>query len=59
MGRCSKKRSGFRKPCSRTVGLWLMLAGVLVLIIFLPKWLWASVLGVILISAGFLMWRFN
>lgn len=54
-----KKRSGWRRPCSRTLGLILMLAGVLVLILFLPKWLWASVLGVILISVGFLLWRFH
>ena len=44
---------------ARTVGLVLMLSGVVVLLVSVPSWLWASVLGILLISIGFLIWRFG
>ena len=36
----------------------LMAVGVLVLACNLPGWVWGSALGIILISIGFLVWRF-
>lgn len=44
---------------SRIVGVVLMAIGVLVLVLFVPYWVWTSVLSVLLISIGFLIWRFG
>ena len=44
---------------SRTAGIVLMAAGALVLLLFVPYWVWTSVLAVVMISIGFLIWRFN
>ena len=44
---------------SKTLGIVLMAIGVLVLLLFVPYWVWTSVLAVLLISIGFLIWRFN
>jgi len=33
--------------------------GALVLLLFVPYWVWTSVLAILLISIGFLIWRFN
>ena len=49
-GQCRKIRSS---------GPVLMIVGLLLLMCFLPKWVWVSVLGLVLISVGFLMWRFS
>lgn len=43
----------------KIVGIVLMAVGVLVLVLFVPYWVWTSVLSVLLISIGFLVWRFN
>ncbi|OQA70783.1 MAG: hypothetical protein BWY35_02399 [Firmicutes bacterium ADurb.Bin248] len=37
----------------------LMLVGVLLLMLCVPYWLWTSVLSILLISVGFLLWRFS
>lgn len=42
----------------RTLGVLLMAAGFLILLLSLPGWMWASLVGVALISIGFLLWRF-
>ena len=34
-------------------------AGVLVLLLSIPSWLWATLLGILLTSVGFLIWRFS
>lgn len=44
---------------TKILGLVLMAAGVLILLLSVPSWLWASVLGVLLVSIGFLIWRFG
>ena len=44
---------------SRVIGIILMAVGVLVLLLFVPYWVWTSVLAVLLISIGFLIWRFG
>ena len=44
---------------SRILGIVLMAVGVLVLLLFVPYWVWTSVLAVLLISIGFLIWRFG
>ena len=40
-------------------GAVLMLVGALMFLIFVPRWVWTSALGVVLISVGFLLWRFG
>ena len=37
----------------------LMIVGALMFLLFVPKWVWASALGVVLISVGFVLWRFG
>lgn len=44
---------------SGIVGIVLMAVGVLVLLLLVPYWVWTSVLSVLLISVGFLIWRFS
>ncbi|MBQ8507315.1 MAG: hypothetical protein IJ466_07810 [Clostridia bacterium] len=44
---------------SRIVGIVLMAIGALVLLLFVPYWVWTSVLAILLISIGFLIWRFG
>jgi len=50
-------RSG--RSRSRILGVVLMGVGALVLLLFVPYWVWTSVLAILLISIGFLIWRFN
>lgn len=44
---------------ARTIGLVLMAAGLLILLLSVPSWLWASLVGILLVSVGFLVWRFG
>lgn len=44
---------------ARLAGIILMGTGILALLLFVPCWVWTSVLSVALISIGFLVWRFN
>lgn len=44
---------------AKLAGVILMGIGILVLLLFVPYWVWTSVLSVALISIGFLVWRFN
>ena len=39
-------------------GIILMIADTLMLLIFVPRWVWTGALSVVMISVGFLMWRF-
>ena len=55
---CKDRRGGQRSGVSRWFGLGLMVVGVILLLCSLPGWLWMSVLAILLISAGFLLWRF-
>ena len=55
---CNDRRGGQRSGVSRWFGLGLMVVGVILLLCSLPSWLWMSVLAILLISAGFLLWRF-
>ena len=55
---CKGRRGGQRSGVSMWFGLGLMLVGVILLLCSLPSWLWMSVLAILLISAGFLLWRF-
>ena len=53
---CGSRKSG---PDGRkALGLILMVAGGLMLLIFVPRWVWTGALSVTLISVGFLLWRF-
>ena len=44
---------------AKLIGIVLMALGVLALLFFVPTWVWTSVLAVLLISIGFLVWRFS
>jgi len=44
---------------ARWLGVALMVVGLLIFLIFVPRWVWTSALGVCLISTGFLLWRFG
>ena len=44
---------------TRACGIVLMVVGTLVFLIFVPRWVWLSALGIVLISVGFLLWRFG
>ena len=44
---------------ARVVGIVLMIVGALMFLIFVPRWVWTSALGICLISVGFLLWRFS
>ena len=44
---------------TRVAGVVLMVIGALMFLIFVPRWVWTSALGICLISIGFLMWRFG
>ncbi len=57
MGRSCNFKSG--KSGTRVAGVILMVLGTLLFLIFVPRWLWTSALGVCLISVGYLMWRFG
>lgn len=50
------KGNGGRMP--KIIGLTLMIAGVILLLVSVPCWMWASILGILMISVGFLIWRF-
>ena len=56
MSRCNCGRGGNRLG---TVGIVLMVIGVLMFLIFVPRWVWTGALGVVFISVGFLLWRFS
>lgn len=43
---------------ARIIGIALMVIGVILILVFVPYWVWTSVLAVLFISVGFLIWRF-
>ncbi len=43
---------------SKVAGGVLMLVGGIILLFCVPLWFWTLLLGVALIAAGFLIWRF-
>ena len=55
--RCVPPRK--RANPARLVGLAMMLAGALMLLILVPRWVWTGALSILLISLGFLLWRFS
>ena len=50
---------GGQNRAARIVGVVLMVLGLILLLFSIPSWLWVSVLGILLISIGFLIWRFS
>ncbi len=47
---------------SRPTGCWgvgFMVAGLLLLILALPGWLWMALIGLVLIAVGFFLLRFG
>ena len=60
MGRsCGYKPYRQKRSGSKAAGIVLMVVGALMFLIFVPRWVWTSALGVCLISVGYLMWRFG
>lgn len=55
--RCTPRRRGTN--LGRTAGIALMAAGGLMLLIFVPRWVWTGALSIVMISVGFLLWRFS
>ena len=47
-----------RRGVARIAGIALMVVGALMLLIFVPHWVWTGFLAVLLISVGFLLYRF-
>ncbi len=43
---------------TRIIGVALMIAGALMLLILVPHWVWTGFLAVLMISVGFLLYRF-
>lgn len=60
-GYCTRRKSvrPGKSSAARIIGIVLIAVGVLVLLLFVPCWVWTSVLAVLLISIGFLVWRFG
>ena len=62
MGRfCGYKGNQYKSTGggTRVAGAVLMIVGALMFLIFVPRWVWTSALGIVLISVGFLLWRFG
>ena len=60
MGMPIRCRPGRKGPnVSRIAGIALMVAGALTLLLCLPDWVWAGTLAIVMISVGFLLWRFS
>ena len=55
--KCPQPRSGISG--AKIAGIALMVLGGLLFLIFVPRWVWTSALGVVMISVGFLLWRFS
>lgn len=56
MGRyCSPGGNRF----ARIAGIVLMAAGLILILLSLPGWMWCTLLGAALISIGYLIWRFG
>ena len=53
-GNCGRGGGG-----RQALGVILMLAGALIFLFFVPRWVWAGALGILCISIGFLLWRFG
>lgn len=53
---CRPTRQKSKVP--KIVGIALMAAGALMLLIFVPHWVWTGFLAVLMISVGFLLYRF-
>ena len=59
MGRyCNENGGRYNDRRGKALGIALMAAGILILLFFVPYWVWTAVLAVLLISIGFLIWRF-
>ena len=43
---------------TRIIGVALMVVGALMLLILVPHWVWTGFLAVLMISVGFLLYRF-
>ena len=57
MKTCSSGQNRKPKP-TRILGVALMIAGTLMLLILVPHWVWTGFLAVLMISVGFLLYRF-
>ena len=53
-----KALSGACPILGKILGGILIAAGVIVILVSVPRWFWTGFLGVILIAGGFLIWRY-
>ncbi len=53
-----KALSGACPILGKILGGILIAAGVIVILVSVPRWFWTGVLGVILLAGGFLIWRY-
>ena len=53
---CQENGRGGRRR--QALGMILMVTGALLLLIFVPRWVWTGALGIVCVSVGFLLWRF-
>lgn len=53
----TRKSSGFWCR-SKLCGMLFMLAGLIIMMIIVPKWAWAGIVCALMIVIGFLLWRY-
>lgn len=42
----------------KILGIWMMAIGFVLVVVFIPAWFWLGLLGILLVLAGFALWRF-
>ena len=48
---------GTGRPCGRHCGVAVMIAGIVLMMLVVPRWAWAGILCACVIAAGFVIWR--
>lgn len=52
-------RKGSGGMCrGRFCGMLLMLAGLIIMMLIVPRWAWAGIVCVVMVLAGFVLWKF-
>jgi len=50
--------SGKGSLIARIAGVVLMITGIIILLAVVPRWFWTALAAILIISAGYLIWRF-
>ena len=48
---------GSGRPCGRCWGIVIMIVGIVLMMLVVPRWAWAGILCACVIVAGFVIWR--